>query len=167
MDIRAQSDPADEPTLGPGELTAAEFFPDSCERSQDLVREGCPVHGFRLPESQPIGGPLSPLFAIAGRMLQGLSAKNQIPEHKRPPLLSSTPWFGPTDTIRHHPYDLLSEGANRCGPVFRFEIFGKTANAVSGPLALQLAKNSEALGLDRKSIFEPFFRVTGVPTFFS
>jgi len=108
---------------------------------------------------------LSPLFAIAGRILQGLSAKSQIPEHKRPPLLSSTPWFGPTAAIRRHPYDLLSEGAHRCGPVFRFEIFGKTANAVSGPLALQVAKNSESLGLDRKNIFKPFVRVTGVPIF--
>ncbi|MEL7338821.1 MAG: hypothetical protein AAFN70_21740, partial [Planctomycetota bacterium] len=124
----------------------------------------CPMGAFRLLEEKPFGGPLSPVFSLIGKLLSGLS-KNDIAEHERPPMLESVPWFGPLHAARTTPLDVLSEGARRCGPVFRFEQAGTTINVVSGPEALRIAKEAETMKLDRTSAFEPFVRATDVPIF--
>lgn len=124
----------------------------------------CPLGTFRLLEEKPFGGPLAPIFSHIGRALSRLSGSG-IDEHDRPPLLQSVPWFGPLHAARTLPLDLLSEGAKRCGPIFRFEQAGTTINVVSGPEALRIAKEAEAMKLDRTSAFEPFVRATDVPIF--
>jgi CRP-like cAMP-binding protein/cytochrome P450 len=163
--LPSQNNSAEDPTLAPRQLKASQLSANASAGREDSANSGCPFHGFRLVERHPFGGRLSPVVALVGRMLQGLSRRSGIADQHRPPLLSSTPWFGPVGAARHQPFDLLSEGASRCGPIFRFELFGTTTNVVSGPEALRIAKESERLGLDRKSIFEPFVRVTGVPIF--
>ncbi len=127
--------------------------------------QGCPFAPHRLLEHKPVGGRLGPLVALVGRILRSRARQPPIPEGLRPPFLEATPWFGPHHSSVHYPYDLLSEGASRCGPIFRFEMAGKVINVISGPEALRVARESESLGLDRRRIFEPFLRVTGVPIF--
>lgn len=124
----------------------------------------CPVGSFRLLEDKPFGGPFTSVLSFVGKALSRLS-RSEIHEHERPPLLESVPWFGPLHAARTIPLDVLSEGAHRCGPIFRFEQAGKTINVVSGPEALRIAKQAEAMKLDRTSAFEPFVRATEVPIF--
>ena len=103
-------------------------------------------------------------FTVIGKVLSRLT-RSEIAEHDRPPLLETVPWFGPLHAARTIPLDVLSEGAKRCGPIFRFEQAGKTINVVSGPEALRIAKEAESMKLDRTSAFEPFVRATDVPIF--
>lgn len=139
---------------------------DDARGSEDLAVDAvrqCPVH--QMIERYPIGGAASPVFRVLGRVLSKLSRSNAVAPHRRPPLLATTPWFGPYDTARRQPFDVLCQGARHCGPIFRFELFGKTTNVVSGPEAPKVTKRAEELGLVRKSVFEPFVQVTGVPIF--
>jgi CRP-like cAMP-binding protein/cytochrome P450 len=153
------------PANPPAEAPTLTGLENGLQNTLERPPAPCPLHEHRLATGKPLGGRFAPLVSWLGRILGSVARQSEIHEDQRPPLLQSTPWFGPVASTRHYPFDLLSEGANQCGPIYRFELFGKTTNIVSGPEALRLAKQSEDLGLDRKSIFEPFVRVTGVPIF--
>lgn len=127
------------------------------------VNESAQAH--RMLEHRPLGGVFSPVFHLLGRFLARFTRSSEVDECKRPPLLSSTPWFGPVNASLREPFDLLCDGFEQCGPIFRFELLGKTTNVVTGPEALRLAKCSDELGLGRRAIFEPFVKATGVPIF--
>lgn len=145
--------------------------PDSGHESEAPTIKGltapkgrCPLGSFRLLEEKPFGGVFAPMFSLLGKVLAS-RRKSEINEHDRPPMLQSMPWFGPLHAARTIPLDVLSEGARRCGPIFRFEQAGKTINVISGPEALRIAKEAESMKLDRTSAFEPFVRATDVPIF--
>lgn len=153
----------------------AETLPLTSRIDDDAVRKAkakkdaeskCPIHQeSRVYRVNDYTGITGPLFSGIGHILRAISSKSSVPKDDQPPSVKSTPWFGPTKTIRTHPFDFLSEGARRLGPVFRFEAFGKRINIISGEEAKRLARDSESLGLDRKKFFTPFANATGVEIF--
>ena len=134
--------------------------------TKQLAEGKCPFeHQQRTYRVNDYSGFTEPLFNGLGRVLRALSSKSSVRPEDRPPCIDSTPWFGPTKTVRTHPFDFLREGTTRLGPVFSFEVFGKRFNIVSGGEAKRLARESESLGLDRKTFFTPFANATGVSIF--
>jgi CRP-like cAMP-binding protein len=86
-------------------------------------------------------------------------------DKKRPPEFKSVPYFGPIMAVGRRPYDLFTQGAQSCGPIFRMTVMGKTINVVTGSEVKGLVKNAETIGLTRKFIFAPFVWVTDVDIF--